>query len=545
MADEGTPGSGHSTKRSTEGKRASDELAADFHAATGLADSGGLPVIEWRAGELPRVVDQAEAALMQCQHGVLFQRGPFIVRVLQRQSMSVRSFTRPVAGLGICAVDNAYLVEQLTRSAVWEKYDSRSESMRRINAPELVAKTYLARAGEWRLPKLRAAICAPTLRPDGTVLQDAGYDRATATWYDPCGVDFPKIPEKPNRRQAAAAIDRLITAVDSIPFVDHCDRSVAASLMLTSLVRQSLPSAPLGAITAPAAGSGKTLLAECIAILATGMAAAAMQYPGSDEEAEKVALSVLMDGKPVVMIDNVEHRPLQGAWLCSMLTSETYEGRMLGRNEMISVPTTTLFLATGNKLVIQGDLRRRALLCRIDPRSERPEEREFKSDLRDEFLKARTQLVVAGLTLMRAYIHGGERASIFRPFGGFERWSEFCREPLMWLGLPDPCDSYDLIAAEDPERQEHLQMISAWSEAFKAEQVTASEAIAHAQSAPLEPLHEAILSVARDRKSGDLSAHRLSAWLRNRAGRIVDRAFFERGLDTHAKISTWKVTKLS
>jgi putative DNA primase/helicase len=103
-----------------------------------------------------------------------------------------------------------------------------------------------------------------------------------------------------------------------------------------------------------------------------GCAGLAMQYPSTDEEAEKVALSVLMNGDPVVLIDNIE-RPLKGAWLCSILTSETHQGRMLGRNEMISVPTTTLFLATGNKLVIEGDLRTRALLCRIDPKHENPQ----------------------------------------------------------------------------------------------------------------------------------------------------------------------------
>jgi hypothetical protein len=73
----------------------------------------------------------------------------------------------------------------------------------------------------------------------------------------------------------------------------------------------------------------------------------------------------------VVLIDNVE-RPLEGDTLCAVLTSEAYRQRVLGRTEMMSVPTTTLFLATGNHLVISGDLRTRALLCRIDPKVEHP-----------------------------------------------------------------------------------------------------------------------------------------------------------------------------
>lgn len=496
---------------------------------------------------LPRIVEQAEAALMDYRAhaaaGVevdrLFQRGPFVVRVVRRQAMSVRTFRRPSGGLSILVAEKPYLTEQLTRAARWEKWDGRDKEWRRINAPDKVAEHYLARAGHWKLPRLLGAIAAPTLRPDGMLLQDPGYDADTATWYDPCGVAFPRIPERPNRRQASAALDRLLASVDSLPFVEPADQAVAVALMLTALVRRSLPSAPMGAITAPVPGSGKTLLGDCIAILATGVPAAAMQYPSSDEEAEKIALSILLAGDPVVLIDNVE-RPMSGAWLCSILTSETHQGRLLGRNENVSVPTTTLWIATGNKLVIQGDLRTRALLCRIDPKHEKPEQREFKVDLREQFMRARSELVAAGLTLMRAYLAGGEKAGIFRPWGRFERWSQFCREPLLWLGLPDPCDSYDLIAQEDPERQEHLQVMAALESLFHTEGKTAAEIIA--ASPNNTPLQDALDAVARD-KSGGFAAKKLAGWLRNKAGRIVSGRSIERAGETRDHVTLWKVKK--
>lgn len=478
---------------------------------------------------------------MQCQHDILFQRGPFVVRVVRRQAMSVRTFKRPTGGLGISTVDKAYLVEQMTRAALWEKYDGRAGEMRKINAPDIVAQTYLSRSGHWKLPRLLAAISAPTLRPDGTVLQQPGYDADTATWYDPCGTDFPRVPDKPSTRQAKAAIDKLLSMWDTIPFVEPSDASVAMASMLTSLVRRSLPSAPMVAITAPTPRSGKTLIADCISILATGVKAAAMQYPSTDEEAEKVALSVLMDGDPVVLIDNIE-RPLQGAWLCSILTSETHQGRILGKNEMVSVPTTTLWMATGNKLVIQGDLRSRTLLCRIDPKHERPEQREFKDDLGDLFIKRRAELVAAGLTLMRAYLVGGERSSIFRPWGGFEQWSKFCREPLMWLGLPDPCDSYSVIAADDPERQEHMQMLAAWSAVFAENPTTAREAIEQAVLEANRPLQDAISGIAQDR-AGALSSKRLGHWLRGKDGRIAGGRVFQRSGENRDSVALWKVVK--
>lgn len=523
-------------------ERASDALAADFSASAGVSTTGGLAPIKWVDGELPRVVDEAEAALIACAHDPIYQRGASLVRVVRQQAVSLRMFKQPAGVLGIQQVDKNYLLEQMTRSAWWERYDNRKESYRRINAPEIVAQTYLARMGHWKVPRLLGVISTPTLRPDGALLQTPGYDKDTATFYDPCGVNYAQVPEKPTKAQIDAAIDRLFSAVDSIPFVSPCDASVMVSLMMTALVRRSLPSAPMGAITAPTPGSGKTLIGDCIATLLTGTSAPAMQFPAADEEAEKVILSVLMMGVPLVLIDNVE-RPLEGAWLCSILTSESHQGRILGRNEMVSVPTTTLFLATGNKLTIKGDLRTRALLCRIDPKHEKPEDRKFDVDLRVQFAKDRAALVVAALTVMRGYLSRGEKASVFRPWGRFETWSKFCREPLMWLGLSDPCESYDLIAADDPERQEHVRMLEVWADHFSAEPKTAREAV-NAAIVGNEDLRECLESIARD-QGGVLSAKKLGKWLRFHAERIVDGRMFVKVGDDRNGVSRWKITTVT
>jgi hypothetical protein len=102
-----------------------------------------------------------------------------------------------------------------------------------------------------------------------------------------------------------------------------------------------------------------------------------MRYPETNEEAAKLALSVLMQGESVVLLDNVD-RPLEGDWLCIILTEEKYSGRVLGSLEIIEVPTNVTWLSTGNQLVISGDLRTRTLMCRIDPQMERPAERTFR-----------------------------------------------------------------------------------------------------------------------------------------------------------------------
>lgn len=498
------------------------------------APNNGLPEIRWKPGELPDVIDQAEAALIKAKEKI-YQRAGFLVRVVRRDSPTVRNYERPPGAFGIVMVDQPYLIEAFTRVAHWMKFDGRSLKWKWANAPEQAASTYLSRSGHWKVDKLWSAISAPTLRPDGTILQKPGYDAAMHTWYDPCGVEFPTIAEKPTREDAEVALLKLAKAFSTFPFEVESeerigrDQAVALAFALTALVRRSLPHAPLGAISAPAPGSGKTLLADCISILASGAAAPAMKYAETDEEAAKTALAVLMEGDAVVLIDNIESegkgkRPLQGDWLCTILTSEVFRQRMLGRTEMVSVPTTTLWLATGNQLVIAGDLRTRALLCRLDAKVEHPDQRKFSQDLREWMTDKRPELVAAGLTVMRAFIASGKSAAdVTKPMGRFERWSDMVRAPLVWLGCADPCDSMKLLEEEDPERGTHLQIMSAWWIEFQDKPQTAREAIADATRSSLagsasSPLEIALREVAQDR-AGALNSRRLAKWMQARSGR--------------------------
>lgn len=510
------------------------------------APSEGLPVIRLYAGQTPQAVDQAEAALLASPERI-YQRSGVLSRVVKRDQPSVRNYRRVPGSLGIHIVDQNDLAEAFTRAARWEKFDGRSLQWRRCDCPENVASKYLSRVGKWKLPQLWSVISAPTLRPDGTVLQKPGYDEATCTWYDPCGLTYPEIPDEPSREQAEAALGALKELFKSFPFESEMDRSVALALALTALVRRALPSAPLGAVSAPVMASGKTLLADCIAILAAGISAPAMTYPENDEEAAKTALSVLMEGDPVVMIDNIE-RPLQGAWLCSILTQEIFKQRMLGRSEMMRVPTTTLWLATGNQLVVAGDLRTRTLLCRIDPQSEHPEQRQFAGDLREWTTANRPRLVAAGLTLMRAFIANGTPAiDVVKPWGRFERWSEMVRAPLVWLECEDPCGSLAALEGDDPERNELARMLHAWYDCFSIEAKSAREAIELASAVPPLPesdraLGEVLKEIAAER-GGGLSTKRLGRWLQKHSGRRIAGRYFRKASERE-HTALWKVQQI-
>ena len=60
--------------------------------------------------------------------------------------------------------------------------------------PRLVASILLTRVGEWRFPQISGIVTAPTLRRDGSLITNPGYDPKTRLYYmaDP-GLHVPMI----------------------------------------------------------------------------------------------------------------------------------------------------------------------------------------------------------------------------------------------------------------------------------------------------------------------------------------------------------------
>jgi hypothetical protein len=141
------------------------------------------------------------------------------------------------------------------------------------------------------------------------------------------------------------------------------------------------------------------------------------------------------------LIDNVD-KPLGGPALDAALTSVNWTGRELGRTGMLKLKNITTWLATGNNIVVKGDLSRRALRIYLDPGMERPEERnKFHIPKLLEYVRTnRAQLIYDILILARGRHQSTDFAGC-SSFGSFESWSYWVRETLLWCGLADPLES--------------------------------------------------------------------------------------------------------
>lgn len=508
-------------------------------------DSAGKRVIRHDGGKLHEIVDQFGQALAEL-NADLFCYADRLVHVYPAPGGNTGGVHRQKGTLIVHPVDAVHLSELGTRAAVHERYDGRSEKYKIIDCPRRVSDSYLSR-GNWpEIPALTGFVEAPTIDLEGRLLDQPGYDKQTGLFlsFDPIP-GYEPAPKKPSKAHATAAANMLLELIESFPCVSDSDRAAVLAGIITALVRRSLPSAPMLAITAPTPGTGKTMLAETPSVIATGRRASVLSLGHDDAEAEKRLGGVLLAGDACILLDNIE-RPLGGDLLCQVTTQPSVRLRPLGTSGVVSVPTHALLLATGNNLSIVGDLKRRVMLVRLDAQVERPEQRTFARNHLEDVYARRGELIRAALTIPLAYLQAGAPPlDALTPAGSFEQWDRMVRRPLVWLGLPDPLLASETLRDEDPELATMRALFAAWREVFKDRAVTVAEVIeAGMDRAPMSgsPVNSDLFDSLQVACAEKPNARRLGNWLRYRQNRIVDGLRMVRaGMDSAAKVAKWRI----
>ncbi len=544
-------------------KRKPREEAPEQEDIADPASADTRPKIQIWGGGLHLNARDAAAFLGEATYAYPFdgfyRRGNLMVRPVRladADELNKGGIRRARGSLVIASAEADALRLALTALIQWERFDGRQQKWVSTDAPSGVAKALLATAQDWAdIPILTGIVEAPTLRSDGTVLDRPGYDPATGLLFDPGGTEFPRVPNRPTKRQAGQALALLLEVVAGFPFVDGPSKSVGISGLMTPRVRKACRAVPLHAITAPKMASGKTLLATISGYLSSGRAPAMMSQADDPTDERKRILAVLIEGQEVSVIDNVE-RELKSDALCSILTEPRFSDRLLGASKTVTVPSASTWFVTGNNLVVVGDLTARAISCALDPRCERPEEREFNVDLHKIVPERRAELAVACLTITRAYLAAGEPKLPIPNFARFEGWSRFVRQPLVWLGMEDPCKGRERIEGRDPVRAQLGMLLEAWNENYPGESATVAEAIKLATREPIwikgekesdadqERRHQ-FFAVMREiaGKAGDVDSRILGNFIAKHERRIEDCLMFEsRGL-SH-KVTKWRVTRV-
>ena len=338
----------------------------------------------------------------------------------------------------------------------------------------------------------------------------------------------------PGRGEITRALTELMYPFGSFPLVDHLARGGLLAALLTAVARPALATAPAFAMDAPVQGSGKTLLASCVAALATGHVPEIWPHTAGrdDEEIRKRLFAALRDGTTALIWDNITG-VFDSAALAAAITAPVLRDRVLGRSESLSIPNRALLLLTGNNLCPAGDLPRRIITIRIDPGTDAPFARQFDLDPLDYVLDHRTELACAALVLIRGWLSSGAARAEGR-MASFEAWDDLVRQTVCWIGTEiapgefgDPLDLVRRAQGSDPEQESLFALLEALDNVFASRWFTAREACQRASRARADhyaaagekALAEALADIGGERSLA--STKSVGRILQFREGRIV------------------------
>lgn len=508
----------------------------------GRATERQARTIQVRPDALHLIATEGENALVQAK-APIYVRGDSLVKPVVDELPAAHGMTTKASRLS--EVDQDCLVDHLSRAASWVRFNVRKKEWTPTDPPRNVAATILSRDGEWAFRRLAGVITTPTLRPDGTILSQAGYDEATRLLLiDP--PSLPEIPDMPTRDDAMRAKETLCELLKEFPFADEASRSAALSGIITVVVRAAVPVAPMHGSTAPVAGSGKSFIVDIASFVGTGDRAPVIAAGRTEEETEKRLVSALLNGQPVISIDNVNGE-LGGDLLCQIIERPIVSVRPLGSSKLIKIDSRACVFATGNNIQMLGDMTRRVILCTLDPDMERPELRKFDSDPLAMIAADRGKYIAAALTICRAYASAGYPNQC-RPLASFEDWSRVVRSALVWLGCADPVATMDAARADDPLTSTLRAVLSSWYSAMGDSWKSAAELKQEAETQSFgsfvnPDFNQAVKEAASDR-SGMIDAKRLGQYLARHKGRVIGDLKLMVREDTHAKKKLWSVVRI-
>jgi putative DNA primase/helicase len=356
--------------------------------------------------------------------------------------------------LMLVGITTAYARKRLGEMAHFMKFYPTSGKWNET-APSAEHINALIEQGAWRkLRPLDAIARAPFIRRDGSICNEPGYDRRSRVLLIP-SAEFPDVPQNPGHDQARGALGHLRGVFHQFPWASPAAESGFLAHVLSEAGRLAINKCPMFFYNAPSAGTGKTLLQKAASVIVHGTVPALRPWVGDGNEIRKTVYASLLAGDRSLLFDNVpDGFKVRSSELCAAITAENWQDRKLGESESKAVPNRAVFSASGNNINPTGDLFRRSIIIRLDANTERLALRQFEiEDLESYLVRERPTLLVDALTIIRAYHRVAELAGVTMPvaLASFEQWSHFVREPLIWLGMPDPVETQRGDGDEDAQ----------------------------------------------------------------------------------------------
>jgi hypothetical protein len=447
-------------------------------------------------------------------------------------------------GLAALLAAHTYTFQMKTRKAAQGGTETYPEE---VTPPNSVLTAALE-PKEWpNLRPLFGIVGAPVLRPDGSLLQEPGYDPATCL-YLANKVPLDPVPEAPAGAQVRAARDFLFKRfLGDFPWVGEADKANYVGLLVTPILRSYLRTLiPFGVVTSTMPGSGKTILTCGLGML---YGQRILTWTHSDEELRKAITSVLADPVGTIIFDNLaEGTVIDSPVLARLITDRTWADRLLGKNSTAAFANDRVWTATGNNLRLGGDMRTRSVLVGLNPDMPKPEERTgFKiPDLDQWILVPANQrqvlwhllVLVADWTRSGAPRRGGLTMRQFTP------WAEAVGGFLAHHGVAGFLANVQTVRDIDDEEATWTAFFAQWRKIHGDKWLTSTE-LRLSADVPLnghDPWDGLFVTDGRGRFPTSKSLGRL---LTGQIGRYRGSFVLRSVEDKHSKVRRWHVEEWS
>jgi len=436
------------------------------------APTADVPEIRISGRQLRDIVDEARDALVSANEGRVAGRGDDLYLehdpplAFRRGGRVVYLKVDDGQPPELSQLSDTGMVGLLTRNADFVSEDDEGAS--RPSFPPRDVARHLIVFPPRELPLLDSVITTPVFGKRGALIVEPGYHAEDSLWLHPDpSLHVPEVPQAPTPDDITHArslfLDDLFT---DFRLVGDADKAHTIAALLLPFARRLIQgNTPLHVVEAPSIGSGKGLLCNLISIVCTGRVADVSTLPAEEEEVRKTLTAELLKAQPIIVIDNAKERKvIDSQALTSALTAVSWRSRILGKTEMIVLPNYAMWMLTGNNPRLSGELCRRAIRIRMDPKQDQAWRRtDFKHDPVTVWAtENRSELVHAALVLVQAWIAAGMPLGKKR-LGSFEHWAAVMDGLLDVVGMPDFLGNLDNMYADaDAEGEPWREFTIAW-----------------------------------------------------------------------------------
>lgn len=296
------------------------------------------------------------------------------------------------------------------------------------------------------LPELLAVPSTPFFDAEGRLVAEDGYHEGAKVYLANGDLELPGVSRTPTQEEVAEAKRLIVEEVLADFPLGGMDRDQivgtltgdnanahavthAVALTLLPFCRAMIPGPTPGHVfTKPGPGTGASLLVDVLTTIACGEPSPAMELPGKADEISKTLSAVLAAGTPVALFDNVSSSIASGG-LASAMTAPTYQARILGKSQLVTVPVRTVWCFTANNIEASAEILRRFVLIPLDAGVPDPEKRTppkgwRHSNLRKWVTDNRPALVWACLTIIQNWVAEGMEGASKPSLASYEDWAE-------------------------------------------------------------------------------------------------------------------------